>query len=322
MKKTMIFLFVFLSFSNTYARTIIDDYGRTVTIPDKITKIYASSPPLTISIIAFDPSLVAALNFPLRKNEIPYVGVAASKPVAGGFFGQGNTPNYEVLATIKPDVILMWGGMTGNQNALSKLNALGIPVIMVHNESINDLVGQFSLLGKLTGNTKRANALISYTKETLGLFNSLQSKVKSHKKVSYYFAEGSDGLSTECEGSFHLEPFKYAGAKNAINCKMSSDYGMEKISMEKIILSNPDVIIAMDKTFANSIHKSSKWSSLNAVKTNRVLIVPEEPFNYISRPPSLMRLMGIRWLIHSFYPNLIKPIAQEKQRFEKIFFPK
>jgi iron complex transport system substrate-binding protein len=321
MKALILFFFLLILSNSSEARTITDDFGRVVTIPEKITKIYSSSPPLTISLTAFDPALVAGLNFPFKPDQKPYVGVAASRPVIGGYFGQGNTPNIEILASLKPDVILMWGNATGSENQLKQLSALGIPVLMVRNESINDLVGEFTLLGKLTGNPKRASELISYTKETLGLIQSLQAKVNARKDVRYYFAEGLDGMSSECEGSRHIEPFTYSGAKNALNCKVSSTYGMEKISMETILLSDPDVIVAMEDSFASSLKTNPQWKNLRAVKSGHVLTVPTVPFNYISRPPSLARLMGIRWLIHTFYPDLIAPIDQEKKRFEKLFFP-
>jgi len=322
MKFFTILIVLLLAFSDIYARTIIDDYGRSVNVPDKITKIYAASPPLTMSLIAFDPAVIAALNSPFKKEQIPYVGTAASKPVAGGFFGQGNTPNYEVLAASKPDVIIMWGKMTGGQSAADRLSALGIPVLLVRNDSIKDLISQFELYGKLTGNTKRADELINYTKETLNLISSLQDNINARKKVHYYFAHGLDGLTSECEGSFHLEPFKYTGAKNALNCRMTSNFGMEKISMEQIFLSDPDIIIAMEAAFASSVRQDPKWKNLRAVKSGHILTVPFVPFNYITRPPSFMRLIGIRWLIHSFYPDLVKPIDQEKKRFEKLFFPR
>jgi len=321
MKALTLLIFLLILSNSSEARTITDDFGRVVTIPEKITKIYSSSPPLTISLTAFDPTLVAGLNFPFKPDQKPYVGIAASRPVVGGYFGQGNTPNIEILASLKPDVILMWGNATGSENQLKQLSALGIPVLMVRNDSINDLVSEFTLLGKLTGNTKRASELIAYTKETLGLIQSLQAKVNARKDVRYYFAEGLDGMSSECEGSRHLEPFTYSGAKNALNCKVSSTYGMEKISMETILLSDPDVIVAMEESFASSLKSNPQWKNLRAVKTAHVLTVPNVPFNYISRPPSLARLMGIRWLIHTFYPDLIAPIDQEKKRFEKLFFP-
>ena len=120
-----IFLWIIaLLITTAHARTITDDYGRVVTIPDKITKIYAASPPMTMSLLAFDPHLIAALNTPFKPEEKPYVGVAASKPVVGGYFGQGQTPNFELLSAVKHDVILMWGKATGSDIQLKKFMLL------------------------------------------------------------------------------------------------------------------------------------------------------------------------------------------------------
>jgi iron complex transport system substrate-binding protein len=319
--KLSFLLFITLTIQ-LHAKTITDDYGRVVSVPEKITKIYASSPPLTMSLLAFDPKLIASLNFPFSQEQKPYAGVAYDKPVAGGFFGQGQSPNFEALAASKPDVIIVWGRMTGVEKIIRKFSMLNIPVLLVRNDTIKDLVTQFELYGKLTGNTKRAKELIDYTKETLTLVDSLQEKLKKFSPVRYYFAEGVEGLNSECDGSFHLEPFLYAGAKNALDCKISSNYGMEKVSAETVLLSNPDVIIAMERPFYDGIYKNERFASLDAIKNKKVYLVPSQPFNYITRPPSFMRLMGIRWLIHTFYPTLLKSSCDEElQRFEKIFFP-
>ncbi len=321
MRSVSILLLLCVTLLQLHARVIVDDYGRSVNIPDRVTQIYAASPPLTMSVLAFDPKLVAALNMPFNETQKLYAKEAALKPVVGGFFGQGQTPNFELLAAAKPDVIIMWGRMNGVGKILHKLQKLGIPVLLVKNDSINDLVGQFELYGRLSQNEQRARELISYTKETLSLINTLQTELSKHKKVRYYFAEGMDGLSSECEGSFHLEPFNYSGAKNALTCKMSSNYGMEKITLEKIILSDPDVIVAMEKSFYDNIYSDARFKDLRAVREHKVYLVPSKPFNYITRPPSFMRLMGIRWLIHTFYPELLLNSSEDElKRFDKLFF--
>lgn len=319
MKQILILLL--LTLLELSAKTITDDYGRVVRVPDIITKIYAASPPLTMSLLAFNPDLVVGLNSPFNEMQKKYVGSAYNKPIVGGFMGQGKTPNFEVLVNIKPDVVLIRARMQGSEKILNKLQNLGIPALLVKNESIYDLIGQFELYAKLSGDRARADKLITYTKKSLSLIESLQSKLKTLKPVRYYFAEGIDGLSSECEDSFHLEPFKFAGAINALDCKMSSNYGMEKISPESIILSNPDVIVAMESTFASDLPKNSQFKKIRAAREGKVFIVPSIPFNYISRPPSFMRLLGIRWLIGSFYPSLLeKPFQEEKEKFEKLFF--
>jgi len=301
-----------------HARMITDDYGRKVDLPERVTKIYAASPPITMSVLAFDPALVAALNFPLSPAQRPYAGAAADAPVAGGFFGQGQTPNFERLAEAKPDVILVWGGMPGAEKIVGKFDALGLPVLLVRNDSVRDLTAQFRLLGELSGNRERAEALIAYTKKTLTLIDALQSEMAARAPVRYYFAEGIDGLYSECGGSFHLEPFRYAGGVNALECTMSSNYGMEKMTLESVLLADPDVIVAMEPVFAKDVLQNPQWQGLRAVKNRRVLTVPSAPFNYITRPPSFMRLLGIRWLIRSFYPDL--PTTDPVPEFNTLFF--
>lgn len=319
MKNILILFFIFAALLQ--ARIIEDHHGRKVEIPEHITKIYAASPPLAMSLLAFNPDLIAGLNTPFNEEQKKYVGSAFSKPIVGGFMGEGKTPNFEILANIKPDVVLIWARMQGSEKIVNKLKNLGIPVLYVKNESIYDLIAQFELYAKLSGDTKRAEELIAYTKKSLSLVESLQDELSKQKQVRYYFAQGLDGLSSECEGSFHLEPFSYAGAKNALNCKMSSNYGMEKISMETILLSNPDVIVAMEKQFIDNISQNPQFKNLRAVKDGKIFLVPSHPFNYISRPPSFMRLLGIRWLIKSFYPSLLKQsFEDEKKEFEKLFF--
>lgn len=318
MRVLLIILFFVISL---YSRTIVDDYGRTVEIPEHITKIYAASPPITMSLLAFNPDLIIGLNSTYNDQQKKYAGSAVNKRVVGGFFGQGKTPNFEILLSIKPDVVVMWGRMSGSEKILDKFKKFGIPVILVKNENIYDLISQFEMYAKLTGDRARADELIAYTKKSLSLVEEMQSELRKQKTVSYYFAQGVDGLYSECEDSFHVEPFKYAGAKNVLDCKMSSNYGMERIPLEGVLLSDPDVIVAMEKTFVDSVYDNPQWSTLRAVKEKRVFLVPSYPFNYIARPPSFMRLLGIRWLINSLYPTLAsKTFLEEKEEFESLFF--
>ncbi|MBN2895507.1 MAG: ABC transporter substrate-binding protein [Campylobacterales bacterium] len=312
-------LSLFCVYVSLFGRVVVDDFNRSVEVPDVVRSIYTTHPPLTLSVLAFDPALVAALNMPFKPDQKAWVGPAFDKSVAGGYFGQGQSANLELLAQIKPDVILMWGGKVGSDKLLAKIGALGIPVLLVNNRDLSDLITQFRLLGTLTRNTARAMELIDYTKESLRLLETYAQRISKYPEVRYYFAQGSDGLSTECDGSFHIQPFVFAGAKNAMRCTMSSGFGMEKVSLESVLAADPDVIVAMEREFALHVKDDPRWKSLRAVREGRVMSVPSRPFNYISRPPSFMRLVGIRWLMGQFYPGLLQ--EDEQARFEAFFFP-
>lgn len=61
MRTIILLIFVVL---NLEARVIIDHYNNSVLVPENITKIYAASPPINMSLLAFNPDLVGALNSP------------------------------------------------------------------------------------------------------------------------------------------------------------------------------------------------------------------------------------------------------------------
>ena len=45
------------------------------------------------------------------------------------------------------------------------------------------------------------------------------------------------------------------------------------------------------------------WTTVPAVTRRRVYLAPALPFGFIDAPPSLNRLIGLTWLLHTFYPN-------------------
>ena len=46
------------------------------------------------------------------------------------------------------------------------------------------------------------------------------------------------------------------------------------------------------------------WGHVRAVKNHQVYEVPQYPFGWIDRPPSVNRIIGVRWIAHLLYPDL------------------
>jgi iron complex transport system substrate-binding protein len=124
-----------------------------------------------------------------------------------------------------------------------------------------------------------------------------------NRRPRVYYAEGVDGLCTECDDSIHVQLMKLAGDVNIHRCHTSSHKGFEKISLEQVIMYNPDVIVAQEKVFYDKVLKDAAWSRIKAVREGRVYLIPRAPFNWFDRPPSFMRILGLKWLMHSLYPK-------------------
>lgn len=301
----LLLFIVTASTQESQARTITDMAGRTVTVPDHIKKIYGTSPPATNLIIAVAPGKLAAHNTPMREGERKYADPRIlNLPVVGGWFGQGNTPNMESLMAVHPDLTLVWQNRLSltNIDVEKTLKPLNNPLVFVVMDRVDDYPKVFRFMGKLLGEEKRTESLARYAEKTLADMKALRDAVPYNKRLAVYYAEHDDGLSTECADSMHTELISLCAGVNVHSCKSRDGYGMDKVSMEQVLVYNPQVIVTHSLPFYRDVFTDTRWKSVRAVRDKRVYLIPREPMNWFDRPPSFMRLIGARWLAHCFYP--------------------
>ena len=79
--------------------------------------------------------------------------------------------------------------------------------------------------------------------------------------------------------------------------------GLANVSVEQVLLWNPDVIVTIDRDFAANVRSDPVWSSVAAVRAGRVHLSPKMPFGWVDFPPSVNRLIGLWWLAKILYPE-------------------
>ncbi len=314
---------LFLQVPAGMGREIVDMSGNRHTLPDKVTRVYSASPPGTYLLYAVKPESIVGLNFPLWQNEKLYTTKQYQQlPVIGGMVGQGRTVNREVLLQAKPDCILVWCWKQGaaNKKFENSLRSLGVPLVSVHLESIYDYPQAITFLADLLDEQQRGEKLTRYAQEALKQAEQIVRELTPAEKIRVYYAEGLDGLSTEASNSFHVELIPLAGGVNVHQGEAASEYGMEKISMEKLMLYDPDCILVKDQRFFKQVWSDPKWQVLRAVQNKRVYLIPHDPFNWFDRPPSFMRLLGIKWMLSILHPQKFPlDMVAETQTFYKMF---
>lgn len=306
------------------ARQIIDMAGRLIIVPDVIRKVYGTSPPATYMVYAIDPGMIAGLNFPLNSSNKHFIDQRLHQlPVIGGWFGQGHTANLETLLQVKPDISVVW--MWENLSALNEkteqaMKPLGIPIVYIVIDSLADYPAAFRFLVKLFNKQERTDALYRYAEQALEDVARVRNDIPDKDRVSVYYAEGPYGLYTECHTSVHAELITLSGGKNVHLCSNSSAYGMQKISIEQIFKYDPQVIVFHEPMLSNRLANDSKWKNVRAVQDGRVYKIPITPFNWFDRPPSFMRLLGLKWMTHHLYPKAYQiNLIDEIQQFYKLF---
>ena len=305
------------------AREITDMTGRKVQVPDRITRVYASSPPASYLLYAMDPSLIVGLNSPLNASEKRFLNPRVrSLPVIGSSVGQGKNLNTELLLKARPDIVLVWAWQQPQINARFEqvFRQLKIPVVQVRIDSLRDYPAAFTFLGSLLQREKRAAKLRSYAEETLRSVDHSVVSIKPEQRPTVYYAEGQDGLATERDSSFHAELIGLAGGRNVHRGEALDHYGMEKISMEQVMFYNPQIMLVQDDPFLGAVGRDPRWKSIKAVRDGRIYRIPRTPFNWFDRPPSFMRLLGLRWLTNRLHPDLYRfDAAAETRRFYRLF---
>ena len=281
--------------------------------------VFGASPPATYFLYSLNPNLIAGTNYTFRDKELRYLKKEMnSLPIIGGWFGQGRTPNFETLIKVNPDLVITWNYNNSFKQVNDKLHSLGFKTYGININSLKDYVKVYNEAGKILKMQERAEELSLYTKKTLDELEKLKESIKTKKSV--YYAEGTDGLQTECNNSVHADLIEYVGADNPHKCNNVAGFGRERISLEQLLLYNPDIIITQEENFYNTVYKNEKLKDLKAVKNREIYFIPKSPFSWFDRPPSFMKILGAQWLGDIVYKDIYKiDIESRIKEFYKLF---
>lgn len=314
--------------TNTPAqKTITDQAGRQVTIPATINKVYYTSPIGQIMVYVLAPDKMAGWTMQLTDNEKKYIlPQYRDLPFLGGLQMNGKI-NSEALVKAAPDIILNVGSDPAKADDISTSDKmqqqLNIPVIFV-NGNINNTEQALTFLGQLLGAEDKAKEIIAYCNKTMEEVTKATKDIPADKKVRVYYAEGPKGLATEPSGSPHAQLLDILNMTNVAKVELAGQSGMSNCSLEQVLSWNPDVILSwgVDQGGAYDLILSSPdWKNINAVKNKKVYEIPNYPFNWVDRPPSISRYLGLKWLTATLYPDQYKiDMVKETQDFYKVFY--
>lgn len=301
------------------ARSVTDMAGRSVEIPDGASRVYSASFPLTALLMTLAPEKLVAINQALGPEQTGLLPPAvAGLPVVSGGPSMGRKISPEEILALRPDYILAWIGPFPDKGATERhFGPTGLPILYVRLARLEDYPAALDFLGGLLDREARAEALKAYIQNILVRLAPL-SQLPPERRTRFYYAEGPDGLSTECADSFHLQAFRLAGGDSIDPCSQTSPKGMERITLEAILATPPSVIIAADPSFRERA-AAPDWRNV-ATATGHIAVAPRKPFGWVDRPPSVMLFLGALWLGHVFHPDLLQvDLPAETRKFFKLF---
>jgi iron complex transport system substrate-binding protein len=308
-------------------RVMTDMVGRKVVVPKKITRVLGMSPVGTILVYTLSPELLIGWNYQADPGEKALLAAPyRNLPVLGGWYGKNNTGNLEQIIKAHPDVLISMGDTMGTTIVERVQAQTHIPVFVLSGD-IRKLPETYMKAAELLGNQARAALLAAECRKTITEIDSKIKTIPQAKRRRVYYAEGPTGLETEPGGSMHSEAIDFAGGLNVATVPSQQGYGHTPVSMEQVLMWNPEIIIGgYDHTtspgeFYSKVWTNPAWSRLAAVRNHEVYETPQYPFCWIDRPPSVNLVIGIKWLANIFYPNLFHyDMRKETRQFYETFY--
>jgi iron complex transport system substrate-binding protein len=311
-----------LSASPVCARSVTDSAGRTVEVPDTVTRVFAAGPPASTLLYVVAPEKMIGWVRAPRDAEKPYLLPATRDlPELGRLTGRGDTLNLERLLAEKPQLVIDFGTINDTYRSLADRvqQQTGIPYLLIDGRFENT-VAAIRLFADILGVKERGEALAKAAEGILADVDKVIAQVPADKRPKVYLARGAEGLETGSKGSINTEIIERAGGVNVVE-GVREKGGLVTASPEQVIAWAPDTIITLDKSFRQSVKEKPAWQPVPAVVSGRVFLAPNLPFGFIDSPPSINRLIGLTWLLHTLYPDLAPgELGDQVRAFYKLFY--
>ena len=304
------------------AETVTDDTGRALQVPPKVHRVFPAGPPAAILLYTLAPTLLLGWPRANRPEECAYMlPDICARPEISRITGRGNTANLETVISLKPDLIFGVGSTSATYVSLAERvqQQTGIPYALLDGRFLA-LSTAYERLGKLIGRANDGADFADYCNMTLGVITNRVAFVPRERRPRVYYARGPRGLVTGLGGSIDVETIELM----AVNVAAGTQGGLANVSIEQVLLWNPDVIVTIDQDFAANVRGDPAWASVKAVREGRVHLSPKMPFGWVDFPPSVNRLIGLWWLGKILYPDLFKGDLRELTRdfYEKFYHVK
>ncbi len=309
-------------------RTVTDSRGTAVQVPEKINRVVSISDGLIEGMmiaLGVEDKLVGVgsrtfqeidnYTYPTNSgqeysykdgmNTVSYLRPAIMKlPVVAEYEAGANL---ESMAALQPDVVIVemgsctfWANDETSQKALSAIESLGIPVVVLYGTDYYDepdithLWNEIRIIGQVFNKTERADEIADYLESQTELVSDKTRDIPEddRPKVLYFGLsplareEGAAGntVSLKSFESWALE--KIVHAKNAF--QEGSGY-WHKINAEQVLALDPDVIVLPTDWGYHPTRELTEapyyknLQELKAIKNGRVVSLPWTPYDCAKR---------------------------------------
>ncbi len=320
-------------------RTVTDQLGRQVTLPDHITRavvLQHQTLNLLVQLNAADDivGVLSSWKKQLGPQFVRFMPTIEKLPTPGDL----TQVNIESLLALHPQVVFV--ANYAPQAMIQQIQNAGVPVVAIslrqdaageknkmnptmadEEQAYNDGLKQgIRLIGEVVERQSQAEALIDYTFAARSEANAPVAAIPDSQRVRVYMA--NPDLNTYGSGKYTGLMMKHAGA---LNVAAATVKGARQVSLEQILQWNPEVIFVQDRypQVVKQIENDPQWQAIDAVKNHRVWLMPEYAKAWGYPMPEALAI-GELWMAKKLYPSRYRNVdvdakAQDYyQRFYRV----
>lgn len=180
--------------------------------------------------------------------------------------------NSESLLAVKPDLVIAWGSTQALMQ--QQIQALGIPMLLLKSEHLDDLPVELRLLGEKTGHSEKADQLAAQIETK---FATYRQQSQQRPKIKAFYQLWYPPLTTVANGSFIQEIMTMCGAENPF---ADSKAPYPQLGEEAVLAANPQVIFATQH--GSDLEHWLKWPQLSAVKNKQLYLLKADWLHRLS----------------------------------------
>jgi iron complex transport system substrate-binding protein len=255
------------------AITVVDDSGRTLTLPHVPQKIISIAPGATEMLFAAGAGarVIATVEYsdePAEARKVPRIG-------------DSNAIDIERVVALRPDVVVMWEGGS-NAGQVAQLERLGIPLYRHEVRKLADMPPSLRRLGALAGTQDTAKkaardveARLAQLAQTYGRGPQLTVLLEVWNRPIY--TVGGSHMMTDS--------LRLCGARNVFGDLKQQG---PAVDLEAVIARNPQVIVAVAPpgVARDWLNEWKRYPTLQAVKNDA--LVPFEDTRLSRLGPSAL----------------------------------
>ena len=305
-------------------REFTDSTGRTVTLPEDITKIAISGPLSQIYILPLAGDLFVGVSTAYAEDAQSYLpAYLYEKAEIGQLYGGKGEMDLEALLAAAPEVVIDIGEpkKTTAEDLTALTEQTGIPFIHI-DATVATAPEAYRILGKLLDREEKAEELAAWCESTYAMIGAMMEKVDADgARKTLLYCLGDKGVNVIARGSFHAETINFMSENLAVVEDVVSGGAGNEVDLEQILLWDPDVIIFAPDSCYGDIASSEQWQSAGAVARGEYYKTPSGPYGWLSSPPAVQRYLGMLWLGELLYPGYAEYDLQEKvTEYYRLFY--